>query len=128
MYLWLMVTAAAKLLIKPGVSLWLSDPSRASLIAPLPVEVPRAEGMASAGVAILFADSAAELRAFADAHRSELGSPPVLWIVYRKGNKADVNRDSLWKLLADYGIRPVTQIAVDQEWSALRFRPLKPGE
>ena len=30
--------------------------------------------------------------------------------------------------LGELGRRPVTQVAIDQVWSALRFRPLKPGE
>ncbi len=35
----------------------------------------------------------------------------------------DLNRDSLWELLSGDGIRPVRQIAIDDTWSALRFRP-----
>jgi hypothetical protein len=123
-----MSNVAAKLLIKPGVALWLSDPSRRSLLGPIPDGVVDAAGISDAGVGILFADSAAELRSFAEAQRDDLGRPPVLWILYRKGNRADVNRDSLWQLMAQYGVRPITQVAVDEEWSALRFRPLKPGE
>ncbi len=121
-------SVAAKLLIKPGVALWLSDPSRIGLIGPLPSGCPTAASMTEAGVALLFAESAAQIRDFADRHRAQLAGPPVLWILYRKGNRSDVNRDLLWHLMAEYGVRPITQIAVDQEWSALRFRPLKPGE
>ena len=35
----------------------------------------------------------------------------------------DVNRDILAKSLAGRGVRPVRQIAIDEVWSALRFRP-----
>jgi hypothetical protein len=52
----------------------------------------------------------------------------VLWVVYPKDNRTDLNRDSLWPILAAHGLRPITQVAVDDVWSALRFRPLKPGE
>ena len=45
-----------------------------------------------------------------------------------KANRADLNRDTLWPVLVEYGMRPVSQVAVDEVWSALRFRPLKPGE
>jgi hypothetical protein len=43
-------------------------------------------------------------------------------------HRADLNRDTLWPVLGEYGMRPVSQVAVDEVWSALRFRPLKPGE
>jgi hypothetical protein len=45
-----------------------------------------------------------------------------------KANRADLNRDTLWPVLGEYGMRPVSQVAVDEVWSALRFRPRKPGQ
>jgi hypothetical protein len=52
----------------------------------------------------------------------------VLWVAYPKGNRTDVNRDTLWPILDEHGMRPVTQVSINQVWSALRFRPLKEGE
>jgi hypothetical protein len=52
----------------------------------------------------------------------------VFWVAYPKANKADINRDTLWPILAERGMRPISQVAVDETWSALRFRDLKPGE
>jgi hypothetical protein len=49
-------------------------------------------------------------------------------VAYPKGGRADINRDSLWPILAEDGFRPVSQVALDDTWSALRFRPLKAGE
>ncbi|MGZ6267602.1 MAG: hypothetical protein ACXWNR_03435 [Candidatus Limnocylindrales bacterium] len=121
-------TVATKLLVKPGSSLWLSDSAFRGLLGPMPEGVTDAPEMSRAGVAIVIAESAAGVRSLADSLGAELSGPPILWFLYRKGNRADVNRDSLWRLLADYGIRPITQVAIDDEWSALRFRPLKPGE
>jgi hypothetical protein len=50
----------------------------------------------------------------------------VCWFAYPKGTstmyKSDVNRDTLWELLGKLGIRAVRQIAIDDDWSALRFR------
>jgi hypothetical protein len=50
----------------------------------------------------------------------------VCWFAYPKGTskkfKSDVNRDDMWELLSRFGIRPVRQIAIDDDWSALRFR------
>jgi hypothetical protein len=76
----------------------------------------------------VFADSAADLRQILAAHAGGLTAPATFWVVYPKANRADVNRDSLWPILAEHGMRPISQIAVDDVWSALRFRPLKPGE
>lgn len=45
-----------------------------------------------------------------------------------QGHRSDLNRDTLWPVLVEYGMRPVSQVAVDEVWSAPRFRPLKPDE
>ncbi len=50
----------------------------------------------------------------------------LLWVAYPKGGskiKTDVNRDRLWKATAQSGWRPVRQVAIDETWSAMRFRP-----
>ena len=36
----------------------------------------------------------------------------------------DLTRDHGWEAFAKAGWRPVTQVSVDDVWSALRFRPL----
>ena len=51
----------------------------------------------------------------------------VLWFAYPKGNskiKTDINRDILWQFALDFELRPVSAIAIDTTWSALRFRPI----
>lgn len=35
----------------------------------------------------------------------------------------DLNRDILGGALAGEGVQPVRQVAIDEVWSALRFRP-----
>ncbi len=68
----------------------------------------------------------------ADLHRTALvamqalKSGGLLWITYPKKTsalKSDISRDILWEELSDIGMRPVTMIAIDETWSALRFRP-----
>jgi hypothetical protein len=49
-------------------------------------------------------------------------------IAYPKANRADINRDSLWPIVVEFGMRPNGQVAIDDVWSALRFRADKPGE
>jgi hypothetical protein len=119
---------AQKLLIKPGNTVWVSDPARAGLIGPLPEGVISAAGLVDADVAVVLVDDEAGLRAFADGHRESLGAPRALWLLYPKGNRIALNRDSLWRLMAEYGVRPITQVAVDEVWSGLRFRPLTEEE
>ena len=50
----------------------------------------------------------------------------VLWIVYPKGTskkyKCEFNRDSSWSTLGAAGFEPVRMVAIDEDWSALRFR------
>jgi hypothetical protein len=50
----------------------------------------------------------------------------LLWFTYPKktGNIAsDLSRDVTWQVITPLGWRPVTQISIDDTWSALRFRP-----
>jgi hypothetical protein len=48
----------------------------------------------------------------------------LTWVAYPKSGQlgTDLNRDSLKDLLRVSGIDPVRQIAIDDTWSALRFR------
>ena len=119
---------AAKLLLKPNTSVWLSHPERLALIEPLPEGVGLVSELAQAAAALVFADSSAALRAILGAHANQLARLSIFWVLYPKANRIDLNRDTLWPILAEPGMRPVPQVAVDEIWSALRFRLLKPGE
>lgn len=50
----------------------------------------------------------------------------VVWIAYPKGTskkyKCEFNRDSGWTVLGAAGFDTVRQVAIDEDWSALRFR------
>jgi hypothetical protein len=119
---------AQKLLIKPNTTLWSSDPSRLELIEPLPEGIRTVEGLADATTALVFAEDAGSLRNVLDANKDALSGPSTFWVAYPKANRADINRDTLWPIVAEYSMRPVTQVAIDDVWSVLRFRTLKPGE
>jgi hypothetical protein len=51
----------------------------------------------------------------------------IAWIAYPKAGQlgTDLNRDVLWKHLLEKGIQGVRQVAIDDVWSAMRFRPGK---
>lgn len=75
----------------------------------------------------LFARDLAELDRLIDAVLPAIEYDALLWVCYPKGTsgiKTDINRDIIWKHLAGRGIRPVTQLAIDEVWSAMRMRPV----
>ncbi|AGZ39101.1 hypothetical protein [Actinoplanes friuliensis] len=121
-------TIAEKLQIKPNTTVWLSHPEHLPLLTPMPEGVRESEGLATASTAILFADDAASARKLLEQHTEDLAKPAVLWVAYPKGNKADINRDTLWPIVADFNMRPNGQVAIDDHWSALRFRANRPDE
>jgi hypothetical protein len=123
-----MKSIAQKLLIKPDTTVWSSSVDRLALVGSLPPGVFGVGQPAQATVAIVFADDEASLRKVLAEHGDALGETDVLWVAYPKGNRTDVNRDSLWPILAEHGMRPIGQVAIDDEWSALRSRPLRDGE
>jgi hypothetical protein len=121
-------STAQKLLIKPGAAVWSSHPDRLDLIGPLPDGVRVVDRLTDATVAVVFGDDAGSLRATVAADAGHLAERELVWVAYPKGNRSDINRDTVWPILAEHGMRPIGQVAVDDVWSALRFRPLKPGE
>lgn len=50
----------------------------------------------------------------------------LLWFTYPKKTgkiASDLSREVTWEVLAPHRWHPVTQISIDETWSALRFRP-----
>jgi hypothetical protein len=121
-------SVAQKLLVRPGTSLWISSDEGLARLGPLPDGVRRTTSLGEAAIAVVFVEDEAALRAVLAEHRSELLRPGVLWFAYPKGGRADIDRDRLWPIMAELGMRPISQVAVDETWSALRFRRLAPGE
>jgi hypothetical protein len=50
----------------------------------------------------------------------------VVWFAHPKGSskkyKSEINRDSGWKVLGEAGFEPVRMVAIDEDFSAVRFR------
>jgi hypothetical protein len=50
----------------------------------------------------------------------------ILWMAYPKGSSkrytCEFNRDDGWDVLAQAGFEGVRMVAIDEDWSALRFR------
>ena len=56
----------------------------------------------------------------------KLEGDAIIWFCYPKGTskkyKCDFNRDTGWGTLGKYNLEGVRQVAIDEDWSALRFR------
>lgn len=77
-------------------------------------------------VVSLFARSRAVVTASAPAAIAATRDGGALWIMWPKKTSmktTDLDRDTLWALLRPLGWGPVASIAIDETWSALRFRP-----
>ena len=84
----------------------------------------RAAGQAEA--VLLFVNSLAETEKLTPKAGKLVKPGGMLWIAYAKGSskvKTDVNRDKLWVAVQPIGWQPIRQIALDETWSAMRFKP-----
>lgn len=75
---------------------------------------------------LFFATNKKAVDSFADTYLNMLKGDSMLWICYPKGSSkkyhCDFNRDNGWNRVGAHGFEPVTQVAIDEDWSALRFR------
>ena len=76
--------------------------------------------------ALAFAMTQAELDKASRALVKAADGDAQLWIAYPKGSskryRCEFNRDSGWTVLKDAGFDTVRMVAIDEDWSALRFR------
>ncbi|HEV2700813.1 MAG TPA: hypothetical protein VGV09_04225 [Steroidobacteraceae bacterium] len=76
--------------------------------------------------AMAFVITQAELDAASRKLAAACSGDAILWMVYPKGTskkyRCEFNRDSGWPVLGAAGFEPVRMVAVDEDWSALRFR------
>ena len=121
-------TIAEKLLIKPNTTIWLSHNAHLGRLTPLPDGVRQVDAVEAASVAIVFADSAAAVRDTLTGPKDELTKPAAVWVAYPKGGEADIDRDALWPIAAEFGLRPNGQVAIDDVWSGLRLRADRDGD
>ncbi len=78
---------------------------------------------------LIFCTKKAEVDAYAQQITPKLIEDGALWFAYPKGTskryKCDFNRDNGWNVLGEMGFEGVRMVAVDEDWSALRFRKAK---
>jgi hypothetical protein len=76
--------------------------------------------------ALAFVITNAQLAAAADDILPKAQGDAVVWFAYPKGTskryRCEFNRDSGWAPMGVAGFEGVRMVAIDQDWSALRFR------
>ena len=81
------------------------------------------------GFALAFVKSENDIEASLQFVRSNLIADALLWYAYPKKSskkyKSELHRDQGWKQLGELGFEPVRQVAIDGEWTAVRFRQVQ---
>jgi hypothetical protein len=76
--------------------------------------------------ALTFATRKAQVDRLSKSLAAKASGDAVLWFAYPKSTskrfQCDFNRDNGWDVIREAGWDSVRQIAIDQDWSALRFR------
>ncbi|HSJ53033.1 MAG TPA: hypothetical protein VLC52_04730 [Anaerolineae bacterium] len=120
---------ATKLRLQPGHRVLLLNAPEGYLdrLRPLPEGVELADTAGGKFDFVhLFARNSTDLAWMARQAVEAIEYDGVLWVSYPKksaGVESDLNRDIRWEILEEAGLRPVTQVSIDDVWSALRFRP-----
>jgi len=75
---------------------------------------------------LAFVTKQKEVDTLAKAIGKKTAGDAVVWFAYPKGTskkyKCEFNRDNGWQALGQAGFEPVRMVAIDEDWSALRFR------
>ncbi len=79
--------------------------------------------------AMAFVTTLKDVEKFANAIGPKLNGDAVFWMCYPKGTskkyKCDFNRDTGWEVMGNYNLETVRAVAIDEDWSALRFRKVE---
>jgi hypothetical protein len=75
---------------------------------------------------LIFVKTKAEVEQIVPSIIKELKTDAVLWFAYPKGTskkyKVEIGRDNGWDILGKYDFETVRAVAIDEDWSTLRFR------
>ena len=93
---------------------------------PLAAIVTNLEQIQEGAFAIAFVKTQNEVDATSTVLAEKLDGDALLWLAYPKGTSkkytCDFNRDTGWAVLGKFGFEPVRMVAINDNWSALRFR------
>ena len=75
---------------------------------------------------LAFVTKQKEVDTFAKTIAKKAKGDAIVWFAYPKGSskkyRCEFNRDTGWTELGKSGFEPVRMVAIDEDWSALRFR------
>lgn len=120
---------AKKLRIKHGMRICLigAPPEFQSLVKDFPKDVEVATALGGQfDLVHAFVTKLGETLASADKLKAAVKEDGIIWISYPKGKaiETDLDRDILRSKLLPHGLVTVAQVAIDNTWSALRFKIL----
>jgi hypothetical protein len=79
--------------------------------------------------ALAFVTKLAEVDSITKSIVTLVEGDPIIWFAYPKGSskryKCEFNRDTGWAALGAAGFEGVRMVAIDEDWSAVRFRRAK---
>jgi hypothetical protein len=120
---------AKKLLMKPGQTWLILDAPEGytAKLAPLPVGITLTYSFGNGVDGVqFFVKNSTEFKSSLKLLATILKPDTTLWCIYPKKNKGidtDLEMMSGWEASKPYGLRPVASAAIDDVWTALRFRP-----
>ncbi len=123
-------TLVQKMVIKPGYKVIVINPPEGYLQTL--GDFPEGAGLIEINtqpvdVIQVFVKTLEEVIRNVESWKKNLKLTGILWITYPKGTskvKTDLNRDILWQQLKAYHLEDVAMVAVDETWSAMRFKIL----
>lgn len=81
------------------------------------------------GYAVIFVTQQQEIDILAPQIAEKLEGDALVWFCYpKKSSKnytCNFNRDTGWQIMGSLNLEPVRMVAIDKDWSALRFRNVK---
>ena len=79
----------------------------------------------------IFAKNKKELDSLASKAAAALKPDSILWLSFPKGSskiQTDLTRDKGWEVLQSLGLKWITLVSINENWSAFALRPYKEGE
>ena len=84
------------------------------------------EGAAQIDFSLAFVTKKNEVDSLATSIGGKAKGDALVWFAYPKGSskkyKCEFNRDTGWDAVGKQGFEPVRMVAIDEDWSAVRFR------
>ena len=119
-------TVAEKLHFKPGKTVTFFNPPKNNeeLLGGIHEDISISEGD-PADILLAYIENREQLERNLLALKSSIKDDGALWIAYHKGTSSvdtDINRDIIHDYAQDHGLKGVSMISINDNWSAFRFK------